>query len=358
MWLPTKRGNGNFILLSVVIFLQYDRGLIFDPDASQATTSTTSQQQQQQQQDFKQTQHNEEPQPNTAQRLYHYMPSPGMHRQTGIPTSVILTSSSHQRTPHAPSSSSLQTDASIAAQFHDHLSFHRRQKSESPLPDVPSDPELPTFTPKKPALPGNRAPKQPPRSDASGLLPRSALKSGTSVPGSRKVLLPSHRSSPSSLHQMRKFVSVTESSLSKPTSGEPHLGHEPREKVLTDVISLSCSPDSTEPSEGNDVGTNQHRLESESLSSTCDKLFTHTPSESVAPPTDDMLLHILDSYKDPCAPLSSTELATLSLKVLDTLPQLAVYLGIDYSEYESITANEPSPQRQSMAVGDESDCEH
>lgn len=344
---------------------QHDRGLTFDPDTSQANTSTTSQQQ-----EFKQKQHEEERQ--LTHKSHH---SPVMHRLTRRSTPVILTSSSplsQQSTPHARlSTGSLsisKTDAFISAQLHDHLSLHRRQKSESPLPEVPSDLELPTFTPKRPALPGNRAPKQPLRSDASGPLPRSVLKHSSSVLESpRRVLLPSQHSSPSSLHKMKKVFSVTEPSLSILTSEGPNLQQTPGEEVLSDVVSLSCSPDPTEPisaSGGNDGG--QRRLKSESLSthtSACDKLFTLAPSESLAHPTDDTLLQTaatLDSNEDPCAPLSSVELATLSLKVLDILPQLAVYLGIDYSEYESITAEEQSPQRQSMAVGNDIvfiDCE-
>ena len=48
--------------------------------------------------------------------------------------------------------------------------------------------------------------------------------------------------------------------------------------------------------------------------------------------------------------LSSVELASLSLRVVDILPQLAVYLGVEYREYEDVVACEPSPQRQSMSV--------
>lgn len=367
-WLPTKE---EMDILSLSIF-QHDRGLTFDPDTSQANTSTTSQQQR----EFTQKQCEEEcQQTHKSQRLHHRLPSPAMHRQTRISTPVILTSS-QQSTARALSISSIQsiskTDASISAQLHDHLTLHRRHKSESPLPEVPSDPELPSFTPKKPALPGNRVPKQPLRSDASDPLPQSVLKHSSSVQESpRRVLLSSHHSSPSSLHKMKKVFSVTEPSLSELTSREPNLqllGQKHGEEVLTDVVSLSCSPDSTEPisaSEGNGAG--QRRLESESLSTptACDKQFTLAPSESLAPPTDDTLLQTaattLDSSEDPCAPLSSVELATLSLQVLDILPQLAIYLGIDYSEYESITAEEPSQQRQSMAVGNDIefiDCQH
>ena len=366
-WLPTKE---KVDILSLSIF-QHDRGLISDPDTSQANTSTTSQQQR----EFTQKQCEEEcQQTHKSQRLHHRLPSPAMHRQTRISTPVILTSS-QQSTARALSISSLQsiskTDASISAQLHDHLTLHRRQKSESPLPEVPSVPELPSFTPKRPALPGNRVPKQPLRSDASDPLPQSVLKHSSSVQEyPRRVLLSLHHSSPSSLHKMKKVFSVTEPSLSELTSREPNLhllGQKHGEEVLTDVVSLSCSPDSTEPISASENDAGQRRLESESLSTptACDKLFTLAPSESLAPPTDDTLLQTaattLDSSEDPCAPLSSVELATLSLQVLDILPQLAIYLGIDYSEYESVTAEEPSPQRQSMAVGNDIefiDCQH
>ena len=48
--------------------------------------------------------------------------------------------------------------------------------------------------------------------------------------------------------------------------------------------------------------------------------------------------------------LTSVELACVSLRVVDILPQLAVYLGVEYGEYESVVSSEPSPQRQSFSV--------
>ena len=58
-------------------------------------------------------------------------------------------------------------------------------------------------------------------------------------------------------------------------------------------------------------------------------------------------------------PLTTVELATLSLQVGDILPQLAVYLGVDYEDYEHISSTETSLQRQSMTVSsvDDSECD-
>lgn len=327
---------------------------MFDPDTSQAITPISSQQQPQQHLE-QQKQHVREHQPDKPQRLPHRVSSPVMHRQTKKQNPVILTSHSMDSLPV-----SSNPDVSITAQFREQLLSHRRQKSESPLPEVPSDPELPTFTPQRPAQPGSRAPKHPPKSST---LPQSVLKHSCSALGTpSRISLPSHHYSPLSLHRMKNVLSVTEASLS---SEEPDLQHQaqvPREEDTTEVVSHSCSPDSTEPMQGDETYDAEHRSESEpsvQLASSSEKLFTLTPlneliNECVPPPSDVALLHTavtLDPEPDPCVPLSSVELATLSLNVLDILPQLAAYLGIDYSEYECIIADEPSPQRQSMAVG-------
>ena len=58
----------------------------------------------------------------------------------------------------------------------------------------------------------------------------------------------------------------------------------------------------------------------------------------------------LEEDEETVAALTPIELATLSLHVVDILPQLTVYLCMDYGEYERLTREESSPQRQSMKV--------
>lgn len=74
-----------------------------------------------------------------------------------------------------------------------------------------------------------------------------------------------------------------------------------------------------------------------------------TLTEDISPRTAEKLQE-KEAAEEELDSLSSVELASLSLKVVDILPQLAVYLGVEYGEYEEILASEPSPQRQSMSV--------
>ena len=84
------------------------------------------------------------------------------------------------------------------------------------------------------------------------------------------------------------------------------------------------------------------------LQSVLSPLYT-TLTEDISSRTAEKLQE-KEAVEEELDSLSSVELASLSLKVVDILPQLAVYLGVEYGEYEEILASEPSPQRQSMSV--------
>ena len=360
---------------------------MFDPDTTQAISQPQKQQQQQQ---------------HHQQRLQHRITYPLMQRQRRMPAPVVFTSLTKQNAARALSMGSLpmcisklsgRADASIA-QSCDHLSgLYRRQKSESPLPGVPNDPELPIFTPSSPALPGRRTPKQMPGSDRSvaGLNPPSALRHSRSGPGTvSKPSWPTHCAKPTSsslpLGQTRKFpVADSTASLQNVTSvdwgelEEQSGSQEPRDReegTDSPLPPAVCSTGSVElqspplPSQTHDCDrpSNQHSLDSSvqlasAITGVSDKMSTLEPTleqvgEYVVPPTEDTVLQTNlssatlenEGEGQKCAPLLPVELATLSLQVVDILPQLAVYLSMGYSEYERIIYDESSPQKQSMAV--------
>ena len=251
-------------------------------------------------------------------------------------------------------------------QSRDHLaSFLRKKKSGSPLPDTHKDPELPIFTPRPPSLPGTRTlVKQTSRSDAS---------------------VADHllRTSPTSLKATLEEQSTSQSTCTKEGVDDSPLppcfsGRQEQPPRFT-THTTDCEDEDNSK-------IHQHSLlDSYRTDSTSGSHSTHydcvsAVTEYVAPPIEDLVLATPSTIplgnreegegeereeeegegeeeeeeeegeRERCAPLSSVELATLSLHVIDILPQLAVYLSMDYSQYEHIISSESSPQRQSMAV--------
>ena len=297
------------------------------------------------------------------------------------------------------------------SQPHTHLrSLHSRKKSESPLPEFPVGSELPVFDPKTPAPPGNRTPRLSLRSEAA-LSRHQPSVLIHARPGLGSVTLscpvlhvpemnpppppPPHQSlrSPSPLTSHYKVGRHSSEVQLKPVKsgginqtnddrGTTKLGEEEerkeesfasashahtRENPLPKAslgASLPVSSQAKEiaqdpkeprcisppplphplPVSGDDPATCvlEPQLQSSIVSSYNATLMKNASRVDEQPP-EEVEGEEVDS-------LSSVELASLSLRVVDILPQLAVYLGVEYREYEDVVACEPSPQRQSMSV--------
>ena len=227
-------------------------------------------------------------------------------------------------------------------------SQHCRKKSDSPLPEVPSDPELPIFNPQSPVPPGNRTRKLSPlKSDMSGagfqvpipVCPRSGL--GTvqqSCPTLYAEVDPPRPSSTTLQQRTERETTAIKSIMSAPDLGARESPSDNKVSFTAPqepIFQLLGGGDSHEEEEreGEEEGVRDGAGEKEEQEGAGEK----GDKEEVGGIS---------------APLSDEELAKLSLQVVDILPQLAVYLCIDYSEYQHIVWSEPSPQRQSMAVSD------
>ena len=286
------------------------------------------------------------------------------------------------------------------SQPHTHLrSLHSRQKSESPLPEFAVDSELPVFDPKTPALPGNRTPRLSLRSEAvlSRHQPPALIHAR---PGLGSVTLscpvlhvpemnpppPPHQSlrSPSPLTSRYKVgrhssevqlkpvksggINQTkddrgtkkqgdeeereeESFASVPTS-HAHTRENPspkasQEKEMTQDPHCVSPPPLPHPLSVS-IDDRATCVSEPQLRSSIVSPYNLTLMENIVPGNDEQPPEKAEGEE--IDSLSSVELASLSLRVVDILPQLAVYLGVEYGEYEDVVACEPSPQRQSMSV--------
>ena len=372
---------------------QPDRGLTSSPDPRAVTPPPPPSGQQQSQWHH---QHN-----------VHHLP-PYQHR---ITFGHIFTPLQRSNPPRAMSAGNIACTNSAApsrtnpspSQQELLMSLHQRQKSESPLPDMPVDAELPTFVPQNPVLPQRRLLSQATRPEisvttttTSGRGPSHVAQEsslGSAVIG--RLTRPSNadhsntkaKSAPVSPDQMRKTVAKSLAAIPSGWEGGRGEGGQRNPGEIQVAISPPTSPSSLGRDWGSHISNHGSDLRRSPLtfsegdserSEECSKgkverdvipspslstnqLTTNTSrSRSKIPsPAPVSMATGRESTQSPqparkvqgaAPPLRPTELATLSLLVVDTLPQLIVFLGMDYSEYEKITSEETSPQRQSLKV--------
>ena len=127
---------------------------------------------------------------------------------------------------------------------------------------------------------------------------------------------------------------------SLPSSSSSHTDNKHQRESLEHD---SDTPDAPVPCNEQIISLPESQLHSSLLSS--QTVVSPTPRRTLPPDNQEGEKDRVD-----VVPLSSVELASLSLKVIDILPQLAVYLGVGYCEYERVVESEPSPQRQSISV--------
>ena len=367
------------VFLYLLQLEEVDEGSNFDSEEPPPVTPKPPpplQQQQQQQQ---------------IQRLHNL--SPFIQRRSRSPTNNMGAAPAQRTESSANSPHPVVERACIASstdvtfsQSHTHLrSLHSRKKSESPLPEVTGDSQLPVFDPKTPALPGNRAPRLSLKSEAGGSPRHSPQVLIHARPGLGSVTLSCPalqvpEISPPPLYQSLRSPSPL-------TSRYPVVG---RHSSEGEIKPIQRSGNQTQDDRGGageeqkilaSVPTSHDHPEANSLPKTS-KVDSITASSKDSPPPPprplpqpghDQPTSVLEPQlqSTPVAPpynmslmtdtlpetlveksdsLSSVELAVISLKVIDILPQLAVYLGVEYRDYEDVVASEPSPQRQSMSV--------
>ena len=262
------------------------------------------------------------------------------------------------------------------------MSLHSRKKSDSPLPEIASTPELPIFVPQTPIPPGSRTQTK------SRQIPVPIP--GQSGLGTAKLSHPTLPPTVSSSQQAEGDAPVIETMTSVSTTVLGEGSDLYLQTSQEEVIGKMNPPqgdgsDDRATSHGADVASDVAQVPASPLqvsehtlsTASSDKVaFTLAPITSDAEYGETASLEKHEGEREGereererereskveeeegeggedremCAPLSDIELALLSLQVVDILPQLAVCLCMEYSEYERITHNEPSPQRQSMAV--------
>ena len=254
------------------------------------------------------------------------------------------------------------------------LSLHSRQESESPLPEVPSCPELPIFNPQAPTAPGSRTPKLSLRSDSlRHLLIPHGPNLGTAAAASSQDLPLSETDTSTSQQEREVRGSSTTRTGALETGSEGQVQECPGLGVEEEEMRTNPEHSPTPPTQQAPVTTSPHHGDDDKRSNLAPASLGNDEPVQKGPPTEDTLSQggkcseregereferereeegesEREREGEQCAPLTPLELATLSLQVGDILPQLAVYLGVDYEEYEQITSTEPSLQRQSMAV--------